>query len=179
MECSQRVLVVALVTVGLVPTSLAAGHAAPRQDLRSYERAYQAVAHKFGHRAPGRNIAKWGLRHRQASDADILHSLSVLRRMLSPPPVPVASPMSTSTTTTPVSSGTTSSLPSCTWAPESGGNWHAVNPTSGAGGMYQILPSTWAANGGTGSPASASPAEQTQVAQNVMHSQGLGAWVNC
>src|SRR5262249_9542806 len=31
---------------------------------------------------------------------------------------------------------------------ESGGNYHAVNPSSGAGGAYQILPSTWAAYGG-------------------------------
>ena len=26
---------------------------------------------------------------------------------------------------------------------ESGGNYSAVNPSSGAGGAYQILPSTW------------------------------------
>ena len=31
---------------------------------------------------------------------------------------------------------------------ESGGNYHALNASSGAGGAYQILPSTWRAYGG-------------------------------
>ena len=35
---------------------------------------------------------------------------------------------------------------------ESGGNFGAVNPSSGAGGAYQILPSTWDAYGGEGKP---------------------------
>ena len=35
---------------------------------------------------------------------------------------------------------------------ESGGNWEAVNPSSGAGGAYQILPSTWELYGGEGDP---------------------------
>ena len=36
---------------------------------------------------------------------------------------------------------------------ESGGNYGAVNPSSGAGGAYQILPSTWELYGGQGEPA--------------------------
>ena len=35
---------------------------------------------------------------------------------------------------------------------ESGGNFGAVNPSSGAGGAYQILPSTWSLYGGRGAP---------------------------
>ena len=35
---------------------------------------------------------------------------------------------------------------------ESGGNFEAVNPSSGAGGAYQILPSTWELYGGEGDP---------------------------
>ena len=35
---------------------------------------------------------------------------------------------------------------------ESGGNYNAVNPSSGAGGAYQILPSTWDLYGGSGKP---------------------------
>ena len=61
---------------------------------------------------------------------------------------------------------------------ESGGNWHAVNPTTGAGGAYQILPSTWAAYGGTGLPQDASPAEQSAIAAKIWASSGPGAW-NC
>ena len=40
---------------------------------------------------------------------------------------------------------------------ESGGNCEAVNPSSGAGGAYQILPSTWDLYGGEGDPEDASP----------------------
>ena len=40
---------------------------------------------------------------------------------------------------------------------ESGGNFDAVNPSSGAGGAYQILPSTWELYGGEGDPEDASP----------------------
>ena len=36
---------------------------------------------------------------------------------------------------------------------ESGGNYSALNPSSGAGGAYQILPSTWELYGGKGEPA--------------------------
>jgi muramidase (phage lysozyme) len=59
---------------------------------------------------------------------------------------------------------------------ESGGNYRAVNPSSGAGGAYQILPSTWAAYGGTGSPQDAPPAEQDAIAAKIYATDGRGAW---
>jgi peptidoglycan hydrolase-like protein with peptidoglycan-binding domain len=59
---------------------------------------------------------------------------------------------------------------------ESGGNYSAVNPATGAGGAYQILPSTWAAYGGTGLPQNASPAEQNAVAGRIYASAGPGQW---
>jgi soluble lytic murein transglycosylase-like protein len=39
---------------------------------------------------------------------------------------------------------------SCVISRESGGNPHAVNPASGAGGLFQFLPSTWAGLGFAG-----------------------------
>jgi hypothetical protein len=60
---------------------------------------------------------------------------------------------------------------------ESGGNFHAVNPSSGAGGAYQILPSTWAAYGGHGRPQDASPAEQSRIAAQIWRDSGPSAWV--
>jgi hypothetical protein len=39
---------------------------------------------------------------------------------------------------------------SCVISRESGGNPHAVNPVSGAGGLFQFLPSTWAGLGFAG-----------------------------
>jgi SWI/SNF-related matrix-associated actin-dependent regulator 1 of chromatin subfamily A len=60
---------------------------------------------------------------------------------------------------------------------ESGGNYNAVNPSSGAGGAYQILPSTWDLYGGSGKPQDASPAEQDEIASQIWADSGGGAWV--
>jgi septal ring factor EnvC (AmiA/AmiB activator) len=60
---------------------------------------------------------------------------------------------------------------------ESGGNYGAVNPSSGAGGAYQILPSTWAAYGGRGLPQDAPKAEQDRIAAEIWADSGGSAWV--
>ncbi|HKH14330.1 MAG TPA: transglycosylase family protein [Solirubrobacterales bacterium] len=60
---------------------------------------------------------------------------------------------------------------------ESGGNFNAVNPSSGAGGAYQILPSTWELYGGSGAPQDASPSEQSQIASQIWAASGSSAWV--
>ncbi len=59
---------------------------------------------------------------------------------------------------------------------ESGGNYRAVNASSGAGGAYQILPSTWTSYGGTGLPQDAPPAEQDAIAAKIYATDGRGAW---
>jgi peptidoglycan hydrolase CwlO-like protein len=59
---------------------------------------------------------------------------------------------------------------------ESGGNYHALNPSSGAGGAYQILPSTWAAYGGQGAPQDGSKAEQDRIAAEIWRDSGPSAW---
>jgi septal ring factor EnvC (AmiA/AmiB activator) len=60
---------------------------------------------------------------------------------------------------------------------ESGGNYSALNPTSGAGGAYQILPSTWVLYGGQGAPHEASKAEQDRIAAEIWADSGPSAWV--
>ena len=60
---------------------------------------------------------------------------------------------------------------------ESGGNYSALNPSSGAGGAYQILPSTWALYGGKGAPQDAPKAEQDRIAAEIWADSGGGAWV--
>jgi chromosome segregation ATPase len=60
---------------------------------------------------------------------------------------------------------------------ESGGNFDAVNPSSGAGGAYQILPSTWESYGGEGKPNEASPAAQHEIAEQIWADSGSSAWV--
>jgi septal ring factor EnvC (AmiA/AmiB activator) len=59
---------------------------------------------------------------------------------------------------------------------ESGGNYGAVNPSSGAGGAYQILPSTWALYGGEGAPQDAPKAEQDRIAGEIWADSGGSAW---
>lgn len=61
---------------------------------------------------------------------------------------------------------------------ESGGNWSS-NTGNGASGGLQFKQATWTANGGVGAPHQASRAEQIRVAENVLRTQGLGAWPTC
>jgi septal ring factor EnvC (AmiA/AmiB activator) len=68
------------------------------------------------------------------------------------------------------------SIPSSIVMCESGGNYGAVNPSSGAGGAYQILPSTWSLYGGSGNPQEASKAQQDQIAAQIWADSGPGAW---
>lgn len=61
---------------------------------------------------------------------------------------------------------------------ESGGNW-AINTGNGYYGGLQFSQSTWEANGGVGNPADASREEQIRIAENVLATQGWGAWPSC
>lgn len=86
-------------------------------------------------------------------------------------------------------------MPWCTWGPESSGppytipaysskRYSARNPSSSAGGKFQIIDSTWITSGGTpyrsSHPAAvAPPLEQERVARVVLHNGGLGQWANC
>jgi hypothetical protein len=79
---------------------------------------------------------------------------------------------------TPASSGSSHgyTIPASIVMCESGGNYSAVNASSGAGGAYQILPSTWAAYGGTGLPQDAPPAEQDAIAAKIYAAGGPSQW---
>lgn len=61
---------------------------------------------------------------------------------------------------------------------ESGGNW-GINTGNGYHGGLQFTMGTWAANGGSGMPENASREEQIRVANNVLNTQGIGAWPVC
>lgn len=56
---------------------------------------------------------------------------------------------------------------------ESGGDWNAVNPSSGAFGAYQELPSTYSAYCHS---CDGSHMDQHRVARDVWNSVGPGAW---
>lgn len=61
---------------------------------------------------------------------------------------------------------------------ESDGNW-GISTGNGFYGGLQFSLSTWRANGGTGMPNQASRVEQIRVAENILKTQGIGAWPVC
>lgn len=61
---------------------------------------------------------------------------------------------------------------------ESGGDW-SINTGNGYYGGLQFMQATWTSNGGEGHPSHASRAEQIRVAENVLETQGIGAWPAC
>jgi hypothetical protein len=84
---------------------------------------------------------------------------------------------SSSTTVAPAPSGDSSSIWDCIIAHESNGDPGAVNSSSGAGGLFQFLPSTWQANGGSGLPEDASVAEQWAIAEATQARDGWSPWI--
>lgn len=153
-----------------------------------YSANYHAVRDHLGKRAPGRNIRKLGVRYRTADghhvrDArcgELRRSLRHLRALRRPPGAylvrtavsPAQRPAGTLT------ASVRGNLPACTWAPESGGDYGAVNP-NGHYGKYQFDQQTWESVGGTGRPDQASPAEQDRRAAKLYASRGGQPWVNC
>jgi resuscitation-promoting factor RpfC len=97
-------------------------------------------------------------------------------------PVSVSAPAATSAGTessAPAAasySGAPGSFQACVIQAESGGNASAVNPSSGAGGLYQFLPSTWQALGFSGLPQDASVAEQNAAFAKEYAESGTSAW---
>jgi resuscitation-promoting factor RpfC len=87
-------------------------------------------------------------------------------------PAPAEAPASSSASY----SGAPGSFQACVIQAESGGNASAVNPSSGAGGLYQFLPSTWQALGFSGLPQDASVAEQNAAFQEEYAQSGSSAW---
>src|SRR5690606_26071167 len=86
----------------------------------------------------------------------------------------VAVPFGLSTATASAYSGNWDAVAQC----ESGGDW-STNTGNGYYGGLQFSQSTWEANGGTGSAHNASREEQIRVAENVLATQGPGAWPVC
>ena len=186
----KRFTLMASATVAAVVPAAAAAKPPSSPHVRAYQRDYQRVAHVFGRRAPGRNIVKYAVTARgPATDTDVVSSLAVLERMLAPPPPPppvtstAAQGSQTTGSTQAVAAAPTSStagasgVPAC--ASESGTNYSTgpenTNPSSGATGRYQILPSTAASYGCSLS----TPAGQDACAQTIYSHQGASAWVGC
>ena len=68
------------------------------------------------------------------------------------------------------------SFENCVISHESSGNPRAVNPASGAGGLYGFMPSTWASIGFSGLPENAPAATQHAAFQRLYATQGTTPW---
>jgi hypothetical protein len=149
-----------------------------------YRRHRNQVTARFGGRAPGRDILRWGLRPGvPALDRDVVVSDRVLVRMLeaSRRPVPsagIGSP-GVAVAAPPRSVGGGGGVPGelqriarC----ERHGNYNAVNPSSGAYGKYQIMPKTAASYGCS----LATPRGQDACAARIYaNGAGRGNWSSC
>jgi hypothetical protein len=97
-------------------------------------------------------------------------------------PAPAAVPVAAtgSVTSTAAASGSYSGAPgsfqSCVIQAESGGDAGAVNASSGAGGLYGFLPSTWQALGFSGLPEDAPVSEQNAAFAKEYAAGGTSAW---
>ena len=69
-----------------------------------------------------------------------------------------------------------SAFQQCVIQRESSGNPTAVNPDSGAGGLYQFLPSTWHELGYSGLAQNASIAEQNRAFDKAYAKWGTQPW---
>lgn len=142
-----------------------------------YEKLYWQVARTHGRRVPGRNLLTRGIRThgrvRPASSRELARSIRTFQRWLAPPRGAVRSSDYLPHGQSPAYQGGKWAIPASIVMCESHGNYNAVNPSSGAYGAYQILPSTSASLGCD----MATPAGQDECARRVWATQGRGAWV--
>jgi hypothetical protein len=110
---------------------------------------------------------------------------AALAAIPAPAPAPVAAPAAPSASTGSATSAApaqqasysgSGGFQSCVIQRESGGNASAVNASSGAGGLYGFLPSTWQSLGHSGLPENASVAEQNAAFAQEYAQSGGSAW---
>jgi resuscitation-promoting factor RpfC len=148
-------------------------------------------------------VLYWANKHQIRWASDITTTMSLLVPPLpasipaaprhlapAPPPAPKVVLASTSVGTSPVTSNESApsvgsetvgtagmgSFQACVISRESGGNPSIVNASSGAGGLYQFLPSTWASLGFSGLPEDASVATQNAAFAKAYAEDGTSPW---
>ena len=191
-----------VVTISLHPA--AAHHQA--YTVKAGDTLTTIAAHEFGHAADWPALW-WANRHQVhnpnmiavgqhlqvPSSHQVTSSMAhaAMAAIPAPPPLPVApvaAPVAPSTGTAPVATAPApapASSGGVNWNAiaqcESGGNW-STNTGNGFYGGLQFTQGTWDANGGGQYAASANQAtaaQQIAVANNVLASQGIGAWPVC
>jgi hypothetical protein len=125
-----------------------------------------------------RLVAGWSLAHLRADNARLARAI---KKLTTPAPAPAASTGPAGGSSTQTTTGTTAApaglaaIAQC----ESGGNPSAVGGGGTYRGLYQFDQQTWQSVGGTGDPAAASAAEQTQRAAALYAQSGASSWPVC
>ena len=186
-------------TISLHPAAAHQAHQAPAHyTVKSGDTLSSIARHEYGSRSAW--PALWWVNRHKVHNPQMIRvgqrltlsswhprkawlNRAALAAIPAPPPAPVSAPVAApaavtqpASTSTATYSGASGSYQACVIAAESGGNASAVNPVSGAGGLYQFLPSTWAALGHSGLPQNASVAEQNQAFQQQYAQSGTSAW---
>jgi len=195
-------LVKPLIAVTITLNPAAAHHSPASYTIRPGDTLSQIAARAYGSAADW--PALWWANRRQVPDPDLITAGQRLALPSSHPvppwlaraalaataaarPAPSARAAATAAPAAPAaaSSAASASPDGVNWsaiaACESGGNW-ATNTGNGFYGGLQFTEQTWLANGGgryASSANLATPAQQIAVAQNVLASQGIGAWPVC
>jgi resuscitation-promoting factor RpfC len=124
----------------------------------------------------GLRVSRWLVREARAATAAPRHARPVAVAR----PASGASVSGASVADTAASAAARRAAPgsfrSCVIQRESSGNPRAVNPSSGAGGLYGFLPSTWHGLGFSGLPENASVAEQNYAFAREYAQSGTSAW---
>lgn len=151
-----------------------------------YLERYSAAHEKFGAAAVGANVVDDGTAQHEAyqlPDDLVAKKAEVLGNMLNPPPPPPPAPVSPieDAASAPYSAPAPAAIAPAPVTSSSGGcpsymageasSPDAVNPSSGAAGCYQVLPSTAAAHG-----SACADVNSTSCVAAICESSGNGAW---
>jgi resuscitation-promoting factor RpfC len=164
-------------------TTVRAGDSLSSISKREYGRAadWPALWWANRHRVSDPGLLRTGQRLSLPDSGEVKPWLRRAALAAAPAPASATAGSATSTVTaagpaTGTYSGASGSFQSCVIQAESGGDAGAVNASSGAGGLYGFLPSTWQALGFSGLPEDASVAEQNAAFAKEYAAGGTSAW---
>lgn len=167
----RKVLILTLILFGSI---IGVANAAPADDPteQEYIKAYHDGIECSSQEVVGRNIQRdgYGSNYREPTHEELVESIGTLKNICAPPPAPVTSTSTAPTTSAP----TTTTSTGCTGMEAESGTagYDAYNPSSGATGCYQIIPSTAEAHNCDLS----TPAGQDACAATICATEGSGAW---
>ena len=165
-----------------VAVAIPAPPAAPAHTVTAGESLSTISRAELG--APGRWVEIFAVNRSTIASPDVLHVGQVLDIPATPVDVPAdllaslvpaRAPVASATVVTGGSGGNLAAIRAC----ESSGNYGAVSADGLYGGAYQFDRQTWQSVGGSGNPATASPAEQDARASQLWSQRGSNPWPNC